>query len=343
MERKRLANRLLTGIWIFLFLLVVGLFLGSRLTEVKGWLRGLVREPQAVMNSFQPRSMAGFRCSFEQPGDTGIWVTHQTALAVTDLDLPGARHWARVTYYPGTSPGLLWTDESMGVMDWRGVKALEFDAYNPNGWSVDLKIKIKDQSGNSFQRAQKLAPGRTTSISVPLSAASGQLNLGRVSYLNLFLWGPGSETVLFFSNFSLPGVGETPPASNRQPGLKFLGLEFPRILRRGEIVEASFFFMPEAALPEGCLLLVRLKNRAGITPLGEVSPPLPTSAWAPGRMARVGPFPLEIPMTASPGLYELEAVMARPLGESGEGGVVFLPYANADLPGHSVAEVEVIE
>ena len=337
MERKRLINKLLTGTWVILLLGVILLFLGDRLGGIRDILSRLRREPQNLMTTFKPRDMSDFTCDFSRPEDLSIWAAHNASLIISPLPQESERPWLRVTYYPTQAPGLLWTDETLGTMDWRKARALEFLAYNPNGWPVELKVKIKDAAGAKWQHGYKLAPGRQTPVTVPLSAIAAALSPGRITYLNLFLWEPRSEIVLYFTDFRLPSPDQkavAPPAC-----LEFLGLEFPAVTSPGETFPASFYFMPTRPLQGQHLLVVNLAAPNREIPLLRQAPPFPAARWQPGKLAKIGPVEINIPGNTPPGDYAL--VVALEHRETNARGNEFEPYANPEIEGHSVAKIRV--
>jgi len=331
-----LFNRILTGFWVLLGLGVLAVFLSDRADLVKSLLERLKREPQAVIGAFKPREMAGFVCDFTQPEDSGIWKTVNAAFTVVDLPMTPAR-WGRVNYYPSGAPGFLWDEESMGTMDWRGAVALEFEAYNPNGWAVEVKLKVKDTKGAMWQQSHRLPPGQVTALKIPLSSLASRLDPGKINYFNIFLWEPSGEVPLCFTNFRFPRAGEI---SRPEASLKFLNCDFPPEIKPGSAVEGVFYFLPQEELSGEYTLLIALNSARGRTALLEFAPPFPPARWRPGRTAKVGPVEIPVPVSLVPGVYDLEVILARKLlSPAGEAGLYYEPYDNPELAGHSVAKV----
>ncbi|MCX6348308.1 MAG: hypothetical protein NTV79_02240, partial [Candidatus Aureabacteria bacterium] len=189
-ERKTWVNRIMTAGWVLLVLIVLGLFLKERIAQFPAWLRKLKREPVAIVSGIKSKNMAGFRCDFSRPEDAEIWVTAGARFEVVPSPFGSPEKWARVIYYPVESAGFLWTDDTMPTMDWREARAFSFTVFNPQGFDVDLKIKVKDASGQSFQRAEKIAPGQSRRIEIPIGQIAERIDASRINYLNLFLWEP---------------------------------------------------------------------------------------------------------------------------------------------------------
>ncbi|MDP8235169.1 MAG: hypothetical protein P9M08_02170 [Candidatus Erginobacter occultus] len=338
MERKSLFRLSLHLLWGFLIVVVLLLFFRERLGNIPGFFRRLKREPQALVSVFKPREMAGVSFSFADPGDLEVWKTSGASLEAVPALWGTDETWVRVTYRPSGSPGLLLTDETMGVMDWRGAESLSFSVYNPQTWTVNLKIKVKDTSGHSFQRDQEIPARTRTAVTVPVRDIASRLDLSRVGYLNLFLWEPATATDLYLIDFSFPAPGlPRPPAGL----VKFMGLQFPSSVRPGEEVEAVFYFLVNRQLSGDNTLLLRLRQGETLFPLGRIDPPTPTSRWRPGRLAKVGPFPVAIPAALPPGTYDLEAILAQPVFSVRGEELVFQPYDNPEIEGFQVSEINV--
>ncbi len=340
MERKSFFRLSLRLLWGFLLVVVLLLFFRERLGGVPGLFRRLSREPRTLVSAFKPREMAGFSFSFADPDDLAAWKTSGTRLEAVSSIWGTEETWLRVTFRPTGSPGLLLTDETMGVMDWRGAESLSIAIYNPNPWEVHLKVKVKDTAGNIFQRGIDLPPLTRTAVAIPTRDLADRLDLGRVGYLNLFLWQPSSVTDLYLVDLGFPAPGR--PLAPAGP-VKFMGLRFPSTVRPGERVEAAFYFIAQRELGADHTLLIRLRREEEIFLLSQAEPPTPTSRWRPGRLAKVGPFGVEIPPTLAPGRYGLEVILAQPVPSPRGVELVFQPFDNPEIDGHRVAEIIVTE
>ena len=338
MERKKLTNRIFSAIWVLLVLLILGFFFKDRISQLPAWLKKVKREPQALVRSFKPRNMAGFECSFQHPSDRELWKTNRTVLEVVSPPFDSPQKWARVTYYPSANPGLLWTDETMGLMDWRAAENFSFAVYNPQGWQVELKVKVKDEAGQVFQKNEILPPLRVKRVKIPVEQIAARLDASRINYLNLFLWEPATETVLYYTEFAFPSIA-APEVKNGF--IRFMGLEFPPTVESGEEIAGSFYFLTRQKMNSDHHLLVRLRKGEEVFLLKEVHPPFPTSKWQVGRLIKVGPFPLTIPENLEEGTYELEAILAHPLRELAGLRYFFQPYENAGLKDFCVSEIRV--
>jgi len=340
MGRKSFWRLSLNLLWGFLVVVILLLFFRDRIGGIPGFFRRLKREPQALVSVFKPRDMSGYSFSFDRPEDREAWKTSGASLEAVPALFGTGEIWGRVTYRPTGSPGLLLTDETMGVMDWRGAQSLAFSVYNPQTWSVSLKVKVKDTSGNTFQKDRELPPRARSAFSIPMRDLASRLDLSRVGYLNLFLWEPATATDLYLIDitFTAPGLPRRPAGL-----VKFMGLQFPSAVRAGEEVEAVFYFIVSSRLSGDNLLLLRLRRGEELIPLDRVEPPTPTSRWRPGRLAQVGPFKVRIPPELSPGRYSLEAIIALPLSSPQGEELVFQPYENPELEGFAVSEIIVTD
>ncbi len=338
MERKSFIRLSLHLLWGILIIVVLLLFFRERLGNLPGFFRRLKREPRALVSVFKPREMAGVGFSFADPGDLAAWKTSGARLEAVPALFGTEETWARITYQPSGSPGLLLTEETMGVMDWRGVESLSFSIYNPQTWTVNLKVKIKDTAGHNFQKDLELPPRARTAVSIAVREIASRLDLSRVGYLNLFLWEPATATDLYLIDlsFTAPGRPVVPAGL-----IKFMGLQFPSEVRPGEEVAAVFYFLLSRPLSGDSILLLRLRRGESIFPLVRIDPPTPTSRWRPGRLAKVGPFPVEIPAALPPGRYDLEAILAQPIASSRGEELVFQPYENPEIDGFKVSEINV--
>jgi hypothetical protein len=338
MERKSLFRLSLNLLWGFLIVVVLLLFFRNRIGGIPGFFQRLKREPQTLVSIFKPRDMAGVSFSFDRPDDLASWKTSGTLLEAVPALFGTDETWARITYRPAESPGLLLTEETMGVMDWRRAESLSFSVYNPQTWTVSLKVKIKDTAGNTFQKDQEIPARSRTAVAIPMRDIASRLDLSRVGYLNLFLWNPATATDLYLIDlaFAAPGLPR-PPAGL----VKFMGLQFPSAVRPGEEVKAGFYFILNQPLSEDNTLLLRLRRGVEIFPLDRWDPPTPTSLWRSGRLAKVGPFPVKIPAALPPGLYGLEVILAQPVPSAGGEELVFQPYDNPEIEGYKVSEITV--
>lgn len=338
MEKKSLFRLSLNLLWGFLIVVILLIFLRDRLGGIPGFFRKLKREPQNLVSVFKPRDMTGVSFSFEREDDLGSWKTSGTLVQAVPALFGADETWARITYRPSGAPGFLLTEETIGVMDWRGPESLTFAVYNPHNWTVSLKIKVKDTAGNAFQIDRELPPRTRTAVNIPMRDIASRLDLSRVGYLNLFLWKPATATDLYLINLAFPAPGlPSPPVGL----VKFMGLQFPSAVRAGEELEAVFYFIVNKPLSGDNVLLLRLRRGDEIYPLDRVNPPTPTSLWRPGRLAKVGPFPVIIPSTLSSGRYGLEAILAEPVPTASGEELVFQSYDNPEIEGHRVSEITV--
>ncbi len=340
MERKSFFRLALHLLWGFLIVVILLLFFRERLGDIPGLVRRLRRDPQALVSVFKPRDMAGFGFSPADPDHQAAWRTSGTRLEAVDGLWGEDETWWRVTYRPTGSPGLLLLDETMGVMDWRGAESLSFTVYNPQTWQVHLKVKVKDTAGNDFQRGIDLPPLTRTAVAIPTRDLADRLDLGRVGYLNLFLWRPSSVTDLYLVDLGFPAPGR--PLAPAGP-VKFMGLRFPSTVRPGERVEAAFYFIAQRELGDDHTLLIRLRRGEEIFLLSQTDPPTPTSRWRPGRLAKVGPFEVGVPPGLDPGRYGLEVILARSVPSPRGVELIFQTFDNPEIDGHRVAEIIVTD
>ena len=340
MERKRFTRVALNTLWAVLILTVLLLFFKDRLTGLPGLIKKIRKEPEAIVAGFKPRDMTGFRCDFREPADLELWKTSRVRLQPVSSLFGADDIWARATYYPSDSPGLLWTEDTIGVMDWRGAERFSVSVYNPQAWAVDLKIKIKDVSGNAYQKSFVLPSGRVTRIDLPTEEIAARLDLSHVGYLNLFLWTPATETVLYYSDLVLSGPGRPSPATAL---VRFMGLQFPSAVRRGDTVEGAFYFILHKKLSGDHTLLLRLRQGEELHTLARIDPPFPTSKWRVERLAKVGPVPVTIPGELAAGTYQLEVALAQPVPTDTGLTYVFQPYDNPGIEGFAVSEITVTD
>ncbi len=334
MKKNNRVNRMINALWVLLIIFVLGLFLYPRLSHVSSLWKRLHRSPQLLKEGFKAKDMANFRCDFTRPEDPECWNKNHTQLQVMTSPLTLKKNWAKVTYYPAGTPGFLWTEDNMGMMDWRRARTFSFRVYNPQGWMVDLKVKIKDETGRIFQKSVKLKPGAERRIELSIQKIAETLDAGRINYFNLFLWKPSSETVLYYTDFSFDAVNLPPP---NKTGLRFMGLEFPSSVRPGEEVKGAFYFIPHRGFTSDCRLLVRLEKNGKRYTLKEIEPPFPTSKWPVGKLVKVGPTPLIIPADIPEGDYQLEVILASSGGMKEQ----FEPYENAEIKGFRVSKIQV--
>ena len=338
MERKRFARVALNTLWALLIITVLLLFFKDRLSGLPGLIKKIRKEPEAIVTGFKPRKMAGFRCDFREPADLELWKTSRVRLQPVSSLLGADDSWGKATYYPSGSPGLLWTEDTIGVMDWRGAERFSVSVYNPQAWAVDPKIKIKDVSGNTYQKNFVLPPGRVTRIDLPTEEIAARLDLSHVGYLNLFLWNPATETVLYYSDLVLSGSDQPAPATAL---VRFMGLQFPSMVRRGETVEGAFYFILHKKLSGDHTLFLQLRRGEELHTLARIDPPFPTSKWRVERLAKVGPIPVTIPGEIAVGIYQLEVMLAQPVPTENGFTYLFQPYDNPEIEGFAVSEITV--
>ncbi len=336
--KKKFSNKAINIIWALLVLFILLLFFKDHLSGIPGFLKKLKREPQKLVSTFKPKDMTGFNCSFNNRNDLDIWKSNSCRLQIVPSLFGTDDTWAKVTYFPAGSPGILLTDETIGTMDWRGADTFTFRAYNPQSWSISLKVKVKDSSGNKYQKDLMLPPHQVKVIKIPIAQIAGRIDASRINYLNLFLWNPSTETVIYYTDFNFSSPGHL--ASNI--GLvKFMGLSFPATIKAGDTVEGSFYFLLNRKLSGDNLLILRLRQEEHLYPLAQVDPPFPTGKWRVKQLQKIGPIPITIPPGILPGTYQLEVALAQPV-ESGNGiEYVFQPYDNPEIEGYIVTDVTV--
>jgi len=336
--QKTRVNRIMTAGWVILVLLVLALFLKDRIAELPSWLKKLKREPVAIVSGVKAKSMAGFRCDFSRPEDAEIWVTSSSRFEIVNSPFASPEKWARVTYYPVPAPGFLWTDDTMPTMDWREAHALVFTVFNPQSFEVDLKIKVKDVGGKSFQRAERIGPFQSRRIEIPLRQIAERIDASKVGYLNFFLWEPASETVLYYTDIGFPSSDRDLSSAAL---VRFMGLEFPSSAVPGETIKGSFYFIARRSLGADHVLLLRLSGEGGERTLIEFSPPFPTSQWPEGKLVKIGPVEVALPADLPPGTYDLIAILAHPLEIAGKLQHYFQPYENPELKDYRVSKIQV--
>jgi len=338
MKKSKFSSTTINIIWGLLVVFILLLFFKDRLSSLPALFSKLKREPQKLVSAFKPRDMTGFNCAFNNREDLEIWKTTSCRIQLVSSLFGADDSWAKVTYFPAGTPGILLTDETIGTMDWRGAEAFSFKAYNPQSWSVSLKVKIKDNSGNTYQKDVTLPPRQIEVIKIPITEIAGRINASRISYFNLFLWNPTTETIIYYTNFSFSAPGRAPANIGL---VKFMGLIFPATVTAGETVEGAFYFILNRKLSGNNLLILRLRQEDDLYPLAQVPPPFPTGKWRIKHLQKIGPIAITIPAGIAPGTYQLEVALAQPV-ESGSGvEYVFQPYDNPEIEGYAVTDVTV--
>jgi hypothetical protein len=340
MTKRKFSNKAINIIWVILVIFILLVFFKDRLSSLPELFKRLKKEPQKLVSVFKPRDMTGFSCSFNNRDDLEIWKTNTCRLQVIPSLFGTDDSWAKVTYFPAGTPGLLLSEETIGTMDWRRADAFSFRAYNPQSWSISLKVKVKDSSGNKYQKDVMLPPRQVTAVKIPIAEIASRLDASRITYLNLFLWDPSTETIIYYTDFAFPSPGHT--AANI--GLvKFMGLSFPANVRAGEEVEGAFYFLLNQKLSGDNILILRLRQGDNLYPIARIPPPFPTGKWRVKQLQKIGPIPITIPAGLAPGTYQLEAALAQPV-PSGDGmEYIFQPYDNEEIEGYIVTDVSVIK
>ena len=338
--KKKISNKAINLIWAILVIFILLIFFKDRLSSLPGLITKLKREPQKLAAAFNPRNMTGFDCSFNTPDDLEVWTTHSCRLQMVSSLFGTDDSWAKVTYFPAGTPGLLLTEETIGTMDWRSADALTFRAYNPQSWSINLKLKIKDSSGNKYQKDVMLPPRQVEAVKIPIAEIASRLDASRITYLNLFLWKPSTETIIYYTDFAFPSPGRT----QANIGLvKFMGISFPATVKAGETVEGAFYFLLNQKLSGDNLLVLRLRQEDTQFPLAQVTPPFPTGKWRVKQLQKIGPFPVTIPAGLPPGTYQLEVALAQPIPSGNRVEYIFQPYDNPEIKGFSVMTLQITD
>lgn len=334
--KKNFPNLIINIIWGILVILILIVFFRDRLPNFTEIIKRLKREPQKLTSVFKARDMTEFECLFNNSNDLDIWKTNNCRLQIVSAPFGSDDRWAKVTYFPTGSPSLLLTDETIGMMDWRRADAFSFKAYNPQSWPVSLKLKIKDASGQKHQKDIVLSSKQKTGIKITVQDLAHQLDVSRISYLNLFLWEPSTETIIYYNDFTF----QSPVNSLPSTGLvKFMGLNFPTTVKAGQIVEGSFYFLLNKKLSGNNLLILRLRQKEKIYPMEQIAPPFPTEKWRIKQLQKIGPVPITIPAKIPPGVYQLEVALAQPIQTAEETEYVFQPYDNPEIPGYNIMEI----
>jgi len=338
--KKKISNKAINLIWALLVIFILLLFFKDRLSSLPGLLTRLKREPQKLISAFKPKDMTGFRCSFNNRDDLEIWKVSKCRIQIVSSLFGADDSWAKIIYFPAGTPGVLLTEETIGTMDWRGADAFTFRAYNPQSWSISLKVKVKDSSGNTYQKDVALPPRQVAAIEIPIAEIASRLDASRITYLNLFLWKPTTETIIYYTDFAFPSPGHIPANIGL---VKFMGLSFPAAVKAGETVEGAFYFLLNKRLSGENLLILRLRQEDNLYPLAQVTPPFPTGKWRIKQLQKIGPIPVTIPAGITPGTYHLEAALAQPVESGGGIEYIFQPYDNPEIIGYGVSEIVVEE
>ena len=338
--KKKFSNKAINLIWALLVIFILLIFFKDRLSSLPMLFSKLKREPQRLVSVFKPRDMTGFNCSFKNREDLEVWATHSCRIQMVSSLFGADDSWAKVSYFPANTPGIILNDETIGLMDWRGADAFSFRAYNPQSWSIGLKVKVKDSSGNKYQKDVKLPPRQVTAIKIPIAEIASRLDASHISYLNLFLWEPSTETIIYYTDLAFPSPGEV----SANVGLvKFMGLSFPSSVKAGETVEGAFYFLLNRRLSGDNLLIIRLRQGDNLFPIARIEPPFPTGKWRIKQLQKIGPIPITIPDGITPGTYQLEAALAQPVESGGGIEYIFQPYDNPEIKGFSVMELQIVE
>jgi len=338
MRIRRLINIILICFWVFLFMFVFLTFFKIRLPDFGAWFSSLRRVEEPPARLIPRKDIVDFSCSFRDPSDLRFWSTSGASMEIASGIHHQGDSWVRVNYLPTASPSFHLKFDETGITDWRGVEKLAFRVYNPQGWEVSLKVKIKDTAENSYQRNVDIPPFQIMPVEIPVENVARQLDASRINYLNLFLWEPATETRLFFTDFVFLGPVQAKPLSSE---VFFSGLEFPLSVLPGQKVVASFYFTPQGRIEADWELLIRLRRGEAIHTLKQTEIPFPTSRWPAGRLSKVGPLDLTIPDSLSPGNYDLEVILVQESRSEGRLRYIFQPYGNPGLEDQRVATIQV--
>ncbi len=104
-------------------------------------------------------------------------------------------------------PGLFWEVYNKSkLLDWSGYSDFAFDVYNNSAQGVNIVVKFKSGANYPKKTAEfnyNLAPQQWTHVVVPMGKLSQSLDVSKISYIKVFVPGPGSTIELFFDNFRL--------------------------------------------------------------------------------------------------------------------------------------------
>jgi len=115
---------------------------------------------------------------------------------------------AKVIYYANSSGASAFIlkkifDKKHNTDNWEGYDSFAFDVYNPGDKGQRVILKIKDTKGYKYEQDLHLRPKSNNKIFVSISQIRSKIKPSRINQVNLFLWKPRTQKILFVDNIRL--------------------------------------------------------------------------------------------------------------------------------------------
>ena len=176
--------------------------------------------------------------------------------------------------------------------------SLSIPAAGPGG---NLRFKISDKSGRSYESQITLETGKTKTIDLSMVDLSGQVNVSSIEQVKLFLSSPIKAFTFYISKLQLISRG----MPTGKPAVTFVRLDGPEKIKRGQVFRVTPVFNINQPIFQKHKLFVhvyRVNDHAGsISTDVDLSPPIRN--WELDKEIGVQSGPLVIREEAPAGTY----------------------------------------
>ena len=147
-----------------------------------------------------------FKINFENKEDMEFFEKNDGLYIERTKDHATDGQFALLAEYPKGAkyPGLMW--EVYGkdrILNWNGAANFMFDVYNNSEVDAVLVIKFKsgpDEPKKVYQTYATIPTQQSKKIVIPIEELRNNLDVGEISYINLFINEPHENITLYFDN-----------------------------------------------------------------------------------------------------------------------------------------------
>lgn len=190
--------------------LLVGLILGSVFISYKLGFSVL-----NMCDSYSQNKKAGYvihfipgsRISFESSDELKMFEQAETSVILDDKFATNGKHSLLIEFPAGTNyPGIFFDVMGKNCLNWKDMKTLSCEVLGDPDATARITLKLKsgaDYPKKSFEKEFTIPAKTLVKISVTKEELAKHLDLGKISYMKLFIETPGSTYQLRLDNIEL--------------------------------------------------------------------------------------------------------------------------------------------
>lgn len=161
--------------------------------------------------SYVRKLIPGSRISFESPDELKIFEPAETTVMLDEKFATDGKLSLLIEFLAGTNyPGVFFDVMGKNCLNWSSLKTLSFDIQGDSNAATKITLKIKSGSEypkRSFEREFDIPQNKIVKINVDKEEMSKFIDLGKVSYMKLFIDNPRDSYSLHLDNIELTNGG----------------------------------------------------------------------------------------------------------------------------------------